>query len=1279
MPDQGNKHMSSQLPFTDFPEGTVTFLFTDIEGSTELLKQLRDQYARLLADQREILRATFDKWGGREVDTQGDAFFVAFPRATDAVNAAVDIQRALAAHDWPNGVEVRVRMGLHTGEPWVGEEGYVGMDVHRAARIAHVGHGGQVLLSETTAPLLRDELPNGVRLLDLGRHRLKDIKGPEHIRQLVIEDLPSEFPPLRSLEALPPEFPLEPGPVRLPAFLEAEEEVRSRPIFVCRERELSRLEGYLDETLAGKGGVVFVTGGPGRGKTAIIHEFACSAMDKHADLLVACGECSAYTGVGDPYLPFKQILAMLTGDLESRWSRGTISRQQALRLWETMPMTIQTLMANGPDLIDVFVPGKGMLERSRVALEGGRSLLERLAKLCESERALPGELEQANLFEQVEQVLASIATEHPLILLLDDLQWADSASIQLLFHLGRQIQDVRILILGSYRPSEVTQGRKGEPHPLEKVLAEFKRQLGDIWINLSETPETEAQAFVDAFVDSEPNRLSKDFHKALYEHTAGHPLFTVELLRNMQERGDLDLDAEGFWVAGSRLDWSVLPTRVEGVIEERIGRLEADLRETLTIASVEGEDFTAQVVGQVQEVSERKILTRLSRELEKRHRLVKVGEEIKVGGHILSSYRFTHTLFQQYMYNDLSAGERRILHGEVARVLEQLYAGQTEGIAVQLAYHYSQAKEADQAIHYLLMAGDQARTSYAYEEAIDFYERALTLQKEQGYADKAARTLMKLGLTYHAHLDFQRAHEAYVEGFDLWRQVGETPPDDSIPPAPHPLRISSYYPPTLDSTRAYDVISDNVIIHLFSGLVELTPGLDIIPDVARSWDVLESGRRYIFHLREDAAWSDGKQVTAGDFEYAWKRILEPTFGAQNAPLLYDIKGAMAYHQGRVMDPSQIGVMAIDDVTLEVELEEPTGYFMHLLAFSALYPIPKHIVETCGEGWTEVGNIVTNGPFNLKAFIPGDHLLLERNPRYHGRYTGNVQHIALCLVEDMSSSVQLYESDQLDILRLWGVAPQELDRVRQRRAGEYMSYPGADTCYLGFDVSQNPFNDIRVRQAFAMSIDKETLNHVALKGIVFPATGGFVSPNIPGHSEGIGLPYDPEQAQRLLAEAGYPEGRGFPLVEALTSYAVAPYVEFLRSGWEDILGIDIPWEVLEVGEYLERIFRQPVQIYAMHWQADYPDPDNFLRTSGIQQQTSFRSDIYRDTIETARYTPDQSERMRLYGQADRMLIEEAIIVPLSYVPNHILVKPWVKKCPVSSFRWLYGKYVTIEPH
>jgi class 3 adenylate cyclase len=178
--------------------GTVTFVFTDISGSTELLKRLGDRYADALADHRRLIRETFAARGGQEIDTQGDAFFFCFERARDAVAAAVAAQRALAAHDWPDGAEVRVRMSIHTGEPVVGEEGYVGIDVHRAARICAAGHGGQVLLSEATAALVSGAMPDGVTKVDLGTVRLKDIDEPEHVTQLMIDGLPQSFPPLRA-------------------------------------------------------------------------------------------------------------------------------------------------------------------------------------------------------------------------------------------------------------------------------------------------------------------------------------------------------------------------------------------------------------------------------------------------------------------------------------------------------------------------------------------------------------------------------------------------------------------------------------------------------------------------------------------------------------------------------------------------------------------------------------------------------------------------------------------------------------------------------------------------------------------------------------------------------------------------------------------------------------------------------------------------------------------------------------------------------------------------
>jgi len=184
----------------ELPSGTVSFLFTDIEGSTALVKHLGGRYSDVLADHQRILREAFAAHGGHEVDTQGDSFFVAFRRAKDAVAAAVDAQRDLAAQDWPDGAEIKVRMGIHTGEPKVGEQRYVGLGVHKAARVGAAGHGGQVLLSRTTRELVEDELPPGVTIRDLGERRLKDLERPERLSQLVIEGLHSDFGPLKTLD-----------------------------------------------------------------------------------------------------------------------------------------------------------------------------------------------------------------------------------------------------------------------------------------------------------------------------------------------------------------------------------------------------------------------------------------------------------------------------------------------------------------------------------------------------------------------------------------------------------------------------------------------------------------------------------------------------------------------------------------------------------------------------------------------------------------------------------------------------------------------------------------------------------------------------------------------------------------------------------------------------------------------------------------------------------------------------------------------------------------------
>jgi WD40 repeat protein/class 3 adenylate cyclase/energy-coupling factor transporter ATP-binding protein EcfA2 len=251
----------SKLLDLEAPSGTVTFLFTDIEGSTKLLERLREEYAVLLDEQRQILRAAFTRWNGREMDTQGDSFFTVFPRAIDAICCVIEAQRELTAHKWPQHVVVRVRMGLHTGEPIQVRTGYVGMDVHRAARIAAAGHGGQVLVSQTTRDLVFQDLPKGASLRDLGEHKLKDIRYPQQIYQLDIEGLLAEYPPLKTLstEEEPP-TPGEPPYRGLQFFDEADAEW-----FFGREQITGKLVKAVKEQR-----FLAIVGASGSGKSSVV-------------------------------------------------------------------------------------------------------------------------------------------------------------------------------------------------------------------------------------------------------------------------------------------------------------------------------------------------------------------------------------------------------------------------------------------------------------------------------------------------------------------------------------------------------------------------------------------------------------------------------------------------------------------------------------------------------------------------------------------------------------------------------------------------------------------------------------------------------------------------------------------------------------------------------------------------------------------------------------------------------------------------------------------------
>ena len=553
-----------------------------------------------------------------------------------------------------------------------------------------------------------------------------------------------------------------------PFQVEPHELIEERHRFVGREQELAWLAAQLELAMQGKGRIVFIAGEAGGGKTALMDEFIRRATRSRAELLAAGGTCNAYAGAGDPYLPFREVLGLLTSEVEAHWTAAAGNPENTRRVWRALPGTLQVLVDHGPQLIDVFVPAKGLLARARAAAPGGAVWLSQLQVEVARRRTGTGGLDQSALFGQFTDVLRHLARRHPLLITLDDLHWSDEASLGLLFHVSRRLSGYPILILGTYRPEELAFGRNGGHHPLEGVLGEIKRMYGDTYVDLA-ADQDGGRKFVDAFLDTEPNRLDAMFRQAFFRQTGGHPLFTVELLREMQARGVLVQDATGHWCEGMELDWDTLPARVEAVIGQRLHRLDSSLRDILTIASVEGELFTAEIVAQVLKMEERPLLQSLSQQLARRHRLVHERGEVEVGGRYLSPYQFGHSLFQQFLYQQLDPGERRRLHGEVAGALEALYRDQTDEIAVQLARHFQEARAPQKAVDYLWRAGVKAMRLSALEEAISLLGRGLELLRALPATVEGAQHELKLQLALGEalHKDGQ-----LTEAMDTFQRAG---------------------------------------------------------------------------------------------------------------------------------------------------------------------------------------------------------------------------------------------------------------------------------------------------------------------------------------------------------------------------------------------------------------------------------------------------------------------------------------------------------------------------
>lgn len=576
----------------------------------------------------------------------------------------------------------------------------------------------------------------------------------------------------------------EPIELSLPTYLSEDRDPDpDSQHFVERDEELERLHNNLSAAKSRHGKIMFVVGGPGRGKSTLMREFIRRSQADDEDLLVVCGYCHAITRMGDPYLPFRQVLNLLTGDVEAAFMGGLISHDQAVRLWKLMPVSLPALVRFAPDLVDNLVPASALLERSRSwasATDWYRSLE---TSMPDSHRS---GLDQKQIFAQFAAFFNQIARHVPLLVLIEDLHWVDPASSSLLFHLSQELAGKRIFLVGTYRPEEIAQDRPvgsssgvAARHVLLDITYEMKRQHGDIWIDLAGYDADARRRFVDSYLDTLPNHLGESFRKSLLLRTEGHPLFTVELVRSMQERGDLQKGDSGQWIVGESIDWSALPAKVEGAIESRIERLSEELQTVLSIACVEGETFTAEVVARIQGRPVQELIRQLSKELDKKHRLIspRTIEWIGPARQQLSIYRFRHQLFQDYLYQHLDGAERRYLHGAVGRALEQLHEGRQKLIATQLAWHFEAAGDLTSAIDYRRESGETAAAVFAYDEAAAHFTRAVALADTVGLNAKGRADLhIRLGKVLLVVKGDGAAEvgEAYRRAYELYQETSES-------------------------------------------------------------------------------------------------------------------------------------------------------------------------------------------------------------------------------------------------------------------------------------------------------------------------------------------------------------------------------------------------------------------------------------------------------------------------------------------------------------------------
>ncbi|MSQ40205.1 MAG: peptide ABC transporter substrate-binding protein [Dehalococcoidia bacterium] len=472
-------------------------------------------------------------------------------------------------------------------------------------------------------------------------------------------------------------------------------------------------------------------------------------------------------------------------------------------------------------------------------------------------------------------------------------------------------------------------------------------------------------------------------------------------------------------------------------------------------------------------------------------------------------------------------------------------------------------------------------------------------------------------------------------------------------------------PPTLDPHLAQDTSSAAIVVEVFSGLVAISSDLQIIPDIAKGWEIADSGTTYTFHLRDDVRFHNGKRLTARDFKYSLERATDPRTQSPVAQTyLGDIVGAKEHLRGQANAVS--GVQVLDDYTLRIKVDAPKVYILAKLTFPTAFVVDKENIEKLGNRWAQAPN--GTGPFKVKEYRIGDIVNLERNDGYYGGapYLDRVEFILRG-----GSSMAMYENGEIDLA---GVGLDALSRVEDPASPLnkelVTAAPQFSLSYIGFSITTPPFDDIKVRQAMTYAINKELIASEVLGGLDVPAYS-ILPPGFPGYNAQLqGIRFDAERAKALLRASKYDPSKGnFPKSVVLTvpgtGGSAGLDLEVVIELWRQTLGIEVEIRQVEWATYLQELNRRSMQLYAgLGWQADYPDPENFLDIL-FHSQSEVNHGAYANAqvdllLEQARVEQNVQRRLQLYQDAERLITEEAFIIPLWYTGEQkALVKPYVK--------------------